>query len=123
MVSFAISGNYTDLYEISMGQVYFREGREAVPACFDYFFRKIPANGGYVVFAGLKDLLDVLTDLRFTAADIRFLKTKKFDARYLAFLEGFRFRGTVYSAKEGEVVFPGCPILRVEGTLLEAQLV
>ncbi|MDP4256347.1 MAG: nicotinate phosphoribosyltransferase, partial [Bacteroidota bacterium] len=69
------------------------------------------------------DLLDVLTDLRFTAEDIRFLKELKFDDRYLAFLESFRFHGTVYSAKEGEVVFPGCPILRVEGTLLETQLV
>ncbi|HEY1212212.1 MAG TPA: nicotinate phosphoribosyltransferase, partial [Bryobacteraceae bacterium] len=123
MVSFTISGSYTDLYEITMGEVYFLEGREGVPACFDYFFRNIPFKGGYVVFAGLEDVLEALADLSFTAEDIRFLKALKFDPRFLSFLEGFRWRGTVYSVREGEVVFPGMPMLRVEGTLLETQLV
>ena len=56
MLTFRISGNYTDLYEITMGEVYFLEGRDNMPACFDYFFRKIPNQGGYVLFAGLHDL-------------------------------------------------------------------
>jgi nicotinate phosphoribosyltransferase len=123
MVSFTLSGNYTDLYEITMGEVYFVEGRDGIPACFDYFFRKIPAKGGYVLFAGLGDLLDALENLRFTAEDIAFLKELKFDPRYLAFLERFRFRGTVHSVHEGEVIFPGSPVVRVEGTLFETQLV
>lgn len=123
MVSFSISGTYTDLYEIAMGQAYFLEGREAIPACFDYFFRKIPANGGYVVFAGLEDVLAALEELSFTAEDLRFLRELGFDPRYLSFLERFRFGAAMYSMREGEVIFPGEPLLRLEGTLFETQLV
>lgn len=123
MLSFPITGSYTDLYEITMGEVYFLEDRVTIPAVFDYFFRKIPFNGGYVVFAGLDTVLDALTDLRFTEEDIRFLKEQHVDHRYLDFLERFEFHGTIWSAAEGEVIFPNCPILRVEGTLFETQLV
>lgn len=123
MLSFSISGNYTDLYELTMGEAYFLEGRKDDPACFDYFFRKIPSTGGYVLFAGLHDLLEVLETLRFTDTDIAFLKKLHFSLSYIDFLQGFQFRGSVYSVMEGEVVFPNCPILRVEGTLFETQLV
>ncbi len=70
MLSFSISGSYTDLYELTIGEVNFLEKRHEVPVAFDYFFRKIPAKGGYVVFAGLSDLLDILETLHFTKEDI-----------------------------------------------------
>ncbi len=123
MVSFSISGNYTDLYELTMGEVYFLEGKKDDPACFDYFFRNTPNGGGYVLFAGLHDLLEVLETLHFTEADIAFLRKLHFRPSYIDFLQGFQFRGSVYSVPEGEVVFPNSPILRVEGTLFETQLV
>ena len=74
MESFSITGSYTDYYEITMGQAYFLSGDHKTPACFDYFFRKMPFNGGYVVFAGLQDILDILSDFRFSSEDIRFLE-------------------------------------------------
>lgn len=123
MLSFTISGSYTDLYELTMGEVYFLEGRKDNHACFDYFFRKIPNQGGYVLFAGLDDLLAVLENLRFTAEDIAYLQKLHFHPAYINFLESFSFRGSVYAVPEGEVVFPNCPILRVEGNLFETQLV
>ncbi len=123
MLSFTITGNYTDLYEIAMGEVYFREGRESSPACFDYFFRKIPNKGGYVLFAGLNDLLHILEDLHFTDDDIAFLSKLNFNPSYIDNLKKFQFRGNVYSVMEGETVFPNCPVLRIEGSLFEAQLV
>jgi len=123
MLSFNISGNYTDLYEITMGEVYFMENRKDDPVCFDYFFRKIPFQGGYVLFAGLHELLQILEDLHFTGEDIAFLRKLNFHPSYIDFLESFQFRGSVYSVSEGEVVFPNCPILRVEGNQFEAQLV
>ena len=123
MLSFAISGTYTDLYEITMGQTYFLENRQHEPACFDYFFRKIPFGGGYVLFAGLHDLLDILEDLHFTDSDIAYLKEQKLATSYIDYLKDFSFKGDVYSVPEGEVVFPNTPILRVEGGILEAQLV
>ena len=123
MLSFSVSGSYTDLYEITMGEVAFLQGRQALPVVFDYFFRTIPAEGGYAVFAGLQDLLQALAGLRFTADDIAFLRDRQFDAGYLDYLQGFRFRGNVYAVREGEVIFPHCPVVRVEGGLFETQLV
>ncbi|HVK47597.1 MAG TPA: hypothetical protein VM488_07140, partial [Pseudobacter sp.] len=123
MLSFSISGSYTDLYELTIGEVNFLEKRHEVPVVFDYFFRKIPAKGGYVVFAGLSDLLEILETLHFTKEDIAFLRSLHFNSAFIDHLENFRFRGKIYAVPEGEIVFPNCPIVRVEGTWLEAQLV
>lgn len=118
-----ITGNYTDLYQIAMGQSYFKDGIAERRAGFDYFFRKIPYSGGYVVFAGLADVLDILESLKFTAEDIDYLDSRGFDRAYLDHLRDFRFRGDVYAPREGDVVFPTEPVVRVEGSILEAQLV
>lgn len=123
MLSFTITGNYTDLYEITMGEVYFQESRKDSPACFDYFFRKIPNKGGYVLFAGLNDLLNVLEGLHFTDDNIAFLRMLNFHHSYIDYLKNFKFRGAVYSVMEGEVVFPNSPVLRIEGSQFETQLV
>ncbi|MGN6419374.1 MAG: nicotinate phosphoribosyltransferase, partial [Pseudobacter sp.] len=123
MLSFSISGSYTDLYELTIGEVNFLEKRHEVPVVFDYFFRKVPAKGGYVVFAGLSDLLEILETLHFTKEDISFLRSLNFNSRYIDHLESFRFKGKIHAVPEGEIVFPNCPIVRVEGTWLEAQLV
>lgn len=123
MLSFSVSGSYTDLYEITMGEVAFLQKRQDLPVVFDYFFRTIPSKGGYAIFAGLQDLLTALAGLRFTTEDIAFLSDRRFDAAYLDYLKDFRFQGRVYAVKEGEVIFPLCPVLRVEGGLFETQLV
>jgi nicotinate phosphoribosyltransferase len=123
MLSFSISGSYTDLYELTIGEVNFLEKRHEVPVAFDYFFRKIPAKGGYVVFAGLSDLLDILETLHFTKEDIAYLRSLNFNPGFIDYLSAFRFQGKIFSVPEGEIVFPHCPIVRVEGSWLEAQLV
>lgn len=120
---FPISGLYTDFYELTMAQVYFLQGTQKKDAVFDYFFRKIPFQGGFVVFAGLSSVLDFLENLKFSSDEIEFLKSKGLHPDFLEYLANFRFKGNVYAAKEGELVFPTEPILRVEGTMLEAQLV
>lgn len=123
MLSFSITGNYTDLYELTMGETYFLEGRKNDKACFDYFFRQTPGNGSYVVFAGLSDVLTILTDLHFTNDDLYFLKQLKFHTSFIEYLKKFRFTCDVYSCKEGEIVFPNCPVVRVEGNIIEAQII
>jgi len=123
MKDFSITGTYTDLYQLTMGQVYFLKGNSHHEAVFDYFFRKIPFDGGYVVFAGLGTLLEILEDLHFTGDDLSFLRENGLDRSFVEHLKGFRFQGTVYAPDEGEIVFPNAPIIRVEGTILEAQLV
>lgn len=123
MKNFSITGTYTDLYQLTMGQVYYLKGTGNREAVFDYFFRKIPFDGGYVVFAGLGDLLPVIQDLRFTKEDLDYLHSIGLNRDYVNHLKDFRFKGTIYAAREGEIVFPNEPIVRVEGNILEAQIV
>jgi nicotinate phosphoribosyltransferase len=119
----ALSASYTDLYQITMGQVYFQSGHHNDRAVFDYFFRKLPYGGGYALFAGLGDLLQILEGLRFTEEDLDFLRRNKFAPEYVDYLRDWRFRGTIYAAREGDVVFPTAPVVRVEGGILDAQLI
>lgn len=123
MKTISITGIYTDLYQLTMAQVYFLTGKSGQRAVFDYFYRKIPFSGGYTIFAGLNDLLDILQGLEFTSADVDYLKSIGLNREFAESLKNFRFKGSVYSAKEGEVVFPNAPIIRVEGTVLEAQII
>lgn len=118
-----ITGNYTDLYQLAMGQAFFRDGLAGKRACFDYFFRRFPFDGGYVVFAGLDDVLEALASWHFSSEDIDYLTARGFDPDYLGYLSKLRFRGDVHAPREGDVVFPNEPVLRVEATIIEAQLV
>jgi len=117
------AGLYTDLYQLRMAQAYLRDGTSEAPAVFDYFFRTLPFGGGFAVFAGLADLLDLLDDLRFGPDDLDYLRSLGFDPELLGYLSGFRFGGTVTAVREGEIVFPLEPVVRVEGRLLESQIV
>jgi nicotinate phosphoribosyltransferase len=117
------TGLYTDFYELTMAQGYVLSGKDKIPACFDYFFRENPFKGGFTVFAGLDDLLQVLEDYCFEPEDLDYLKGLGFEKAFLDHLKDFRFRGKVYSVREGEVVFPLETVLRVHGTLLETQLI
>lgn len=117
------TASYTDQYQIAMGQVYFLKGHKDQPAVFDYFFRRMPFKGGYAVFAGLEDLLDILETLRFDEADIEFLKQQHLHPDYIEWLKNFRFAGSIYSSREGDIVFPNRPVLFVEGSIIEAQLI
>lgn len=118
-----ISALYTDLYQLSMGQVYYLNNDHQQPCVFDYFFRKIPYNGGYVVFCGLADLVKMIEDLRFNSQDLDYLIKIGMNRKFVEHLESFRFNGSIYSCREGDVVFPNAPAMRVEGSLLEVQLV
>ncbi|MGN6299286.1 MAG: nicotinate phosphoribosyltransferase [Ginsengibacter sp.] len=117
------SGLYTDMYELAMAEAYFKEKKQDEHACFDYFFRKIPYGGGYVIFCGLGELLPVIEALHFNSGEIDWLHKQGFDKEFLSWLEAFRFKGTIRSMQEGEIVFPLEPLLQVEGGLAEVQLV
>ncbi|WP_020403159.1 nicotinate phosphoribosyltransferase [Gracilimonas tropica] len=113
---------YTDLYELTMAQGYFLSGKHEQQANFDYFFRKLPFSGGYVIFAGLSDLLELIESYSFTDDELHYLREQGFREDFLEYLKTFKFQGSIYSVKEGEVVFANEPIVRVEGNILETQL-
>jgi len=114
---------YTDLYELTMARGYYAADRAERPACFDYFFRSNPFDGGYVVFSGLDTLLDALEDYHFTDEALEYLGKQGFDEEILETLSDFEFRADIAAPREGEVVFPNEPILRVTGRLVEAQMI
>jgi len=116
-------GLYTDFYELTMAQGYFYHRKEKESATFDYFFRTNPFKGGFTVFAGLQDFLDLLSDFTFSKTDIAFLKEQNLQREFLDYLKDFRFRGKILSVREGEIVFPNEPILRVEGSIIECQII
>ncbi|MCL6523894.1 MAG: nicotinate phosphoribosyltransferase [Thermoflavifilum sp.] len=121
--SLDITGTYTDLYELIMAQTYFLENRHQTPAVFDYFFRKLPYDGGYVIFAGLHDWLDILETWTFSADDLAYLQENlPLHPDFIDYLKQFRFTGSIYACREGEVVFPYEPIVRVEAPIIEAQI-
>ena len=105
-------GLYTDLYELTMAQGYFYTGKNNNVTTFDYFFRTNPFKGGFTVFAGLADFLELLAQFTYSESDIQYLKTQGFKPDFLDFLRDFRFSGNILSAAEGEIVFPNEPVLR-----------
>lgn len=117
------SATYTDQYQLAMAQVYFKKGHKDHNSIFDYYFRKLPFNGGYAIFSGLEDLLEVISKLRFYEDDIQFLKAQGFEDDFLKYLKEFKFTGKIYSALEGDIVFPTRPILQVEANIIEAQII
>ena len=117
------TATYTDQYQLTMSQVYFLKGQKDNQAVFDYFFRKLPFDGGYSVFAGLEDLLNALEILRFDKEDINFLNLQGFHPEFIRYLKKFRFTGNIYASQEGDVVFPICPVLQVEANIIEAQII
>jgi nicotinate phosphoribosyltransferase len=117
------SGLYTDMYEVAMAHAYYKNGTQDEHACFDYFFRKLPYAGGYVIFCGLGELLPVIESLHFNSEEITWLHKQGFDKGFLSWLEAFRFHGTIRSMPEGEIAFPLEPLLQVEGSLAEVQLI
>jgi nicotinate phosphoribosyltransferase len=118
-----LSPLYTDFYQLTMAQAYFNGRQHENPASFDYFFRRVPNNGGYVIFTGLEELLLMLDSLRFKDKDIDYLKRLGFQDDFLEYMKSFRFKGSISGMREGEVVFPFEPVLRVEGHLIETQLI
>lgn len=117
------TATYTDQYQLTMSQAYYLKGQKDNIAVFDYFFRSLPFSGGYAVFAGLEDLLNTLEKLRFDSTDLDFLKGKGFHPEFINYLKYFRFKGHIYSSREGDMVFPTRPVLQVEGNIIETQII
>ncbi|HTO81325.1 MAG TPA: nicotinate phosphoribosyltransferase [Methylomirabilota bacterium] len=113
----------TDLYQLNMMQAYEENGLTDT-AVFELFVRKLPKRRGFLMAAGLEQVVDFLENLRFTAEDIAYLeRSARFAPAFLARLAEFRFTGDVDALPEGTVFFPDEPIIRVIAPLPQAQLV
>lgn len=117
------SGLFTDFYCLIMMQACHTHGKN-MPTVFDMFFRSCPFNGGFVIFAGLETLLDVLENIRFLPEDIAYLRSLKvFDEDFLDRLKNYRFSGELWAVSEGTVCFPREPLVRVHAPLFDSLLI
>ena len=88
------------------------------------FFRHQPFDGGYAIFAGLGTFLDRLKNFSFSDNDIAWLKDQViFEDAFLDYLKTFHFNGSLWAMDEGTVIFPQEPLIRVEGSLIECQMI
>jgi nicotinate phosphoribosyltransferase len=121
---------FTDLYQLTMAQVYWAKGMDRWDSVFHYFYRTAPRGGGYSIACGLEYLVDYLSNLSFKQDDLDYLATIPgadgqpiFRPEFLNFLREFRFECDLRAVPEGTVVFPNEPIIRVSGPLLGAQII
>lgn len=114
----------TDFYEFTMAYTYFKENKHEDIAYFDMFVRKVPDDGGFMIFNGLNRLIDVIKEFKFTQKDIDYLrKVSKFDEAFLDYLLNLRLSVDIWSVEEGTPVFPNEPLVTVRATTIQAQLI
>ena len=111
----------TDRYELTMLAASLRDGTASRPSVFELFSRRLSGGRRFGVVAGTGRLLTLLREFRFGDDELRYLRDNDVvDADALRYLEDYRFTGTIRGYREGELYFPGSPILTVEGTFADA---
>ncbi|MBT2395582.1 nicotinate phosphoribosyltransferase [Streptomyces sp. ISL-100] len=114
---------FTDQYEFTMLQAALRAGTADRRSVFEVFTRRLPEGRRYGVVAGTGRVLDAVENFRFDAGVLGFLREYAIvDEPTLEWLASYRFSGDIWGYPEGEVYFPGSPILRVEGSFAECVL-
>ncbi len=111
----------TDRYELTMLQAALRDGTADRRCVFEVFTRRLPEGRRYGVVAGTERLLTEIAAFRFTSADLEFLASQGVvDERTCGWLADYRFGGDIDGYAEGEVYFPGSPVLTLEAGFAEA---
>lgn len=119
----------TDFYQMTMIYGYWKAGLSQKESVFQLFFRKTPFKGGFTVAAGLESVIHFLENFKFDSSDLNYLaqlrgpdETLYFNEDFLNYLAKLRFTGNIDAVPEGTVIFPYEPLLRIEGPLIECQL-
>lgn len=119
----------TDFYQLSMSYGYWKAGLDNKESVFHLFFRKTPFNGGFTIASGLEAVIDFLENFRFDENDIHYLSTLKnhegepfFSDEFFDYLANLKFTCSVDAIPEGTVVFPYEPLIRIQGPLLQCQI-
>lgn len=119
----------TDLYQLTMSYGFWKMGLHTKEAVFHLFFRRNPFKGGFTIAAGLESVINFLDHLHFDESDLAYLATiagndnqPLFSADFLAFLGSLKFTCDLDAVPEGTVVFPFEPMLRIQGPLIQCQL-
>ena len=113
-----------DYYELTMAYGYFKNHKKDQLAVFDLFYRNNPDDAAYAIFCGLEDAINYVLNIKFTDEDIEYLREiSGFSEDFLEYLKSFKFKGDIYSFKEGSIVYPNEPLLTVVGPLVDCQII
>ena len=115
---------FVDVYELTMADVYLRNGLADKPATFSLYFRGRGRNRGYYLACGIDTALDYLENLELRTTDIDRISTLGILSDDLLHrLSDFTFTGAVFAVREGEIVFGSEPVLEVTAPMIQAQFV
>ncbi|MDP9805718.1 nicotinate phosphoribosyltransferase [Trueperella bonasi] len=121
MTKFTSTALLTDMYELTMVDSAMKSGTAGRASVFEVFGRRLPGRRRYGVVAGTGRVLEALKDFRFTESEIDFVRSSNIVSEdTLDWLASYRFTGDIYGYAEGEVYFPGSPLLTVTGTFADA---
>lgn len=108
----------------AQASIWLEEGKDKQIATFDLLVRDMPKNRNYMVYGGLEELINYLTNLRYSDEQIQtLLHGNLISKKFANYLKNFRFSGDVYAMPEGTIFFPGEPIIRITAPLIEASLI
>jgi nicotinate phosphoribosyltransferase len=119
----------TDFYELTMSYGYWKTKKSQDESVFHLFFRRTPFQGGFTVAAGLESVVEFIQNFHFDPSDLAYLEgllgpdgLPYFTPDFLEYLSKMKFTGNIDAVPEGTVVFPYEPILRIQGPLIECQI-
>ena len=112
-----------DFYEYTMANGYFANGMKDTVAYFDMFFRRVPDGGGFAIMAGLEQVIEYLENLSFCEEDLELFRRHGFREDFIQYLKNFKFECDVWAIPEGTPIFPGEPLLKVKGPVIQAQII
>lgn len=118
-----------DLYQITMAYAYWKNDMADHQAVFNLFYRKAPFKGSYAIFSGLDEVMELVNNFSFDDEDVAWLETLNgvdekplFEQGFLDYLKNIELNVDILSVKEGTVVFPNTPMIRVQGPIIACQL-
>lgn len=119
----------TDFYQLTMCYSYWKASLFDKEVVFHHFFRRAPFSGGFTIACGLEILINYLENFKFETEDLNYLESIQdkngkplFEKAFLDYLANMKFSCSIDAVKEGTVVFPYEPLLRVQGPLIQCQL-
>ncbi len=120
----------TDLYQLTMAQAYWENGLLDMKSNYNLFYRDKPFKGGYALCCGTEQIADLVENFVFEDEDITYLAGLKdaqggklFNPEFLEYLRDFKLDVDIWAMREGEVVFPNEPIVRIQGNAISCQII
>lgn len=112
-----------DLYQLKHLQCAIKSKNANKIGVCDVFFRACPDKGGYAIAGGIGQIIEEIKNLKFNNDDIKYLQDLGFEKETVEYIKNFKFSCDVWAVPEGEIIFPGEPIITVKGPFVQMQLI